>query len=134
MSGKAEKIEILKNEAQSQVRIFWQNFIFLRWNFFQRPLEIFLWTLRTCSGYLEGPPNLALCVSKQIVTVRHTNQIICQEEWKKWSSKWGKNILTKPRKSVKLFQKRLKSIKISNSTHPMVEKNVLYLISMSWIS
>ena len=28
MSGKAKQIEILKNEAESQVRIFWQNLMF----------------------------------------------------------------------------------------------------------
>ena len=28
-------------------------------------LENFLLTLRTCSRYLKGPPNLALCVSKK---------------------------------------------------------------------
>ena len=27
--------------------------------FFQGPLENFLWTFRTCSGYLEGPSNIA---------------------------------------------------------------------------
>ena len=37
---------------------------FLSWNFFQRPLETFLWTLRTCSSYLKCLLNLALCVSK----------------------------------------------------------------------
>ena len=51
--------------------------------FFQRLVENFLWTLRTCSSYLKGPPNLVLCVSKKIVTTRRTNQIICQEKWKK---------------------------------------------------
>ena len=33
--------------------------------FFQGPLEFFLLTLRTCSKYLRGPPNLVLCVSKK---------------------------------------------------------------------
>ena len=37
----------------------------LRWNFFQRPLENFLLTLRTCSRYLKGALNLAFCVSKK---------------------------------------------------------------------
>ena len=46
------------------------------WNFFQRPLDNLLLAWRTCSRYLKGPPNLALCVSKKIVTVRHNNQII----------------------------------------------------------
>ena len=48
--------------------------------FFQGPLEFFLLTLRTCSRYLRGPPNLVLCLSKKIVTARHTNRIICQEK------------------------------------------------------
>ena len=70
--------------------------------FFRRSLENFVWTLRTRSRYFKGPPNLVLYVSKKIVAARHTNQIICQEKWKKlgfwkkWSSKWGWNILSKP--------------------------------------
>ena len=32
---------------------------------FQRPLENFLWTLRSCSRYLKGSSNLANCVSKK---------------------------------------------------------------------
>ena len=72
-----------KNEAQNRVGIFWQNLIFWAETFFQRPLENFLLALRTCSRYLKGPLNLALCVSKKIVTTRRTNQILCQEKWKK---------------------------------------------------
>ena len=53
---------------------------FLGSNFFQRSLETFLWTLRTCSRYLKGPPNLDLCISKRIVTARLTDQNICQEK------------------------------------------------------
>ena len=48
--------------------------------FFQRLLENFLWTLRTCSRYLKGSSNLANCVNKKIVTARRTNQIIYQEK------------------------------------------------------
>ena len=33
--------------------------------FVQGPLESFSSTLRTCSRYLKGPPNLDLCVSKK---------------------------------------------------------------------
>ena len=51
--------------------------------FFQRPLENFLWTLCTCSRYLKGPPNLVLCVSKKIVTVRHTNTKILTKKTSK---------------------------------------------------
>ena len=39
--------------------------MFFAKTFFQRPLEDFLWTLRTCSGYLQCPRNLALGVSKK---------------------------------------------------------------------
>ena len=65
-----------KNEAQNRVGIFWQNPIFWAETFFQRPLENFLLALRTCSRYLKGPLNLALCVSKKIVIIRHTNEKI----------------------------------------------------------
>ena len=51
--------------------------------FFQRFLEHFLWILRRCSMYLKCPPNLDLCISKKIVTTRHTDQNICQEKPKK---------------------------------------------------
>ena len=75
----------------------------LSWKFwFQSPLANFLWNWRTCSRYLKCSPGLNICVSEKIVTTRHTNQILCQEKWKKietltkWSSKWGWNILTKP--------------------------------------
>ena len=87
------------------VRIFQPHFelhfflIFFAEDFFQRPLENFLWTLRPCSRYLKGFSNLADCVSIKIVTTRHTKRIIWQEKQKnwdfdKWSSKWGWNILT----------------------------------------
>ena len=75
----SSKYEILKNEVQSQVRIFWQNLIFWAETFFQMPLEIFLWALRQRSRYLGGPLNIALCNGKKIMTVRHTNPIILQK-------------------------------------------------------
>ena len=58
-----------KNETQNRVGIFWQNPIFWAETFFQRPLENFLLARRTCSRYLKGPLNLAVCVSKKIVTI-----------------------------------------------------------------
>ena len=62
---------------------FWVSFAFFKLKvFFQSPLETFLCTLRMCSTYLQGLPDLDICVSKKIVTPRHTNQIICQEKWK----------------------------------------------------
>ena len=71
-----KKWRFWKNEAQNRVGIFWQNPIFWAETFFQRPLENFLLAWRTCSRYLKGPPNLVLCVSKKIVTIRHTNKKI----------------------------------------------------------
>ena len=73
---KWKKLRFWKNEAQNRVGIFWQNPIFWAETFFQRPLENFLLAWRTCSRYLKGPPNLVLCVSKKIVTIRHTNKKI----------------------------------------------------------
>ena len=43
------------------------------------PLEIFLWVLRQRSRYLGGPLNIALCIGKKIMTVRHSNPIILQK-------------------------------------------------------
>ena len=43
------------------------------------PLEIFLWALRQRSRYLGGPLNIALCIGKKIMTVRHSNPIILQK-------------------------------------------------------
>ena len=56
---------------------------------FQRHLQNFLWTLRTCSRYLEGPRNIALCVSKKFVTVQHTNKKILTKTLKKILSTWN---------------------------------------------
>ena len=89
---------------QNILTTFWVLFLphFLRGNFFQRPLEYFLWTLRTCSRYLKSLPILDLCVSKKKHD-RTTHQqdymsgkVKKVEILKKWSSKWGENILTKP--------------------------------------
>ena len=97
---KWKKLRFWKNEAQNRVGIFWQNPIFLGWNFFQRPLENFVWTLRTCSRYLRGPPNLVLCVSKKNRdrTTHKSDYMLGKvkkfEILKKWSSKSGQNILT----------------------------------------
>ena len=49
----------------------------------QMCLENFLLPLRTRLKYLGGSLNLDLCVGKKIVTIRHTNSIICQEKRKK---------------------------------------------------
>ena len=50
---------------------------------FSKASRKFLLTLGTCSRYLKGSLKLTLCVSKKIVTARRTNQILCQEKWKK---------------------------------------------------
>ena len=73
----------VRNEVQNRIGIFWQTPIFGLNSFFQGPLENFLLALRICSRYLRRLPNLALCVSKKFVTARRTNQITCQEKWKK---------------------------------------------------
>ena len=68
----------LKNakETQNVVQKFWQNLIFLVETFFQRCLQNFLSVWRMCSRYLQGPPDLHLCVSKKSGTARHTNNKI----------------------------------------------------------
>ena len=80
---KWKKLRFWKNEAQNQVRIFWQNLMFWAEIFFQKSLEFYWLTLWKCSKYLKGPSSLVVCFNKKIVTARHTNQITCQEEWKK---------------------------------------------------
>ena len=75
-----------KHEVLSEYSSLTLSFIFQNLNFFhfvQTTLENFLWGLRQRSRYLGGPPNLVLCVSKKIVTIRRTNRIIRQEKWKK---------------------------------------------------
>ena len=84
---KWKKLRFWKNEAQNRVRVFWQNPIFWAETFFQRPLENFLLARRTCSRYLKGPPNLALCVSKKIIIIRHTNKKILAKKRKKTQKK-----------------------------------------------
>ena len=49
----------------------------------QRAATNFLWTLRTCSRYLEGSLILVLCVSENIGLVRHCNQKIFMKTKKK---------------------------------------------------
>ena len=39
-------------------------------------LELILWSLRTCSRYLQDPPHAALCGSKTIWTARDVSQIL----------------------------------------------------------
>ena len=57
---KWKKLRFLKNEAQNEDRIFWQNLIFSK-SFFEKPLETFLLTLRACSRYLKSLQRLYLC-------------------------------------------------------------------------
>ena len=65
MSEKAGKAEILKNEDQSQVKIFWQKLMFWSETFIQVFLENFLYVSWTRSKYLEIPLNQVLCVGKK---------------------------------------------------------------------
>ena len=82
-----------KKQFQFKIRCFFRTSQLLFWAFFlifwadtsfQRHLKYFLWTWRTCSGYLRGSLDVDLYFSqKKIVTARHANQIICQEKWEK---------------------------------------------------
>ena len=81
-----------KKQFQFKIRCFFRTSQLLFWAFFlifwadtsfQRHLKYFLWTCRTCSGYLRGSLDVDLYFSKKIVTARHANQIICQEKWEK---------------------------------------------------
>ena len=58
------------------------NLHFLGENFFQAPQENIIYALRTFSKYGKGKLtlDLVLYVVKKIGTVRHTNQILCQEK------------------------------------------------------
>ena len=67
---KWKKLRFWKNEVQNRVGIFWQTPIFWAETFFQRLLENFPLTLRTCSRYRKGQLNLVLCGSKEIVSIR----------------------------------------------------------------
>jgi len=87
------KIEL---EYSDKTPFFWAE------TFFQRPLEIFLLTLRTCSRCLKGPLNLALCVRKKNrdrtthLSDFMSGKVKKVEILKKWSSKSSWDILTKP--------------------------------------
>ena len=64
----------------------WAPFLAHNWaeTFFQISPETFLWASCTHPRYLEGLLSSYLCVSKKIMTIRHTEQIICQEKRKNW--------------------------------------------------
>ena len=69
MSGKVKKVEILK-KMKLKIRLEYSDkttFFGLKL-FLKRPLETFLWTLRTCSRYLKGAINLELYAGKRIRT------------------------------------------------------------------
>ena len=67
----------VKKWSWNEVRIFWQNLTVWAKTFFPMLLEIFLCTLRTCSRYLKGAPNLVICVSKKIrvISQKHRTEI-----------------------------------------------------------
>ena len=58
------------------VVIFEQPPIFWVETFFQLPPETFRLTLRTCSRYSKGTPNLVVYASNKIINARRTNQKI----------------------------------------------------------
>ena len=79
--------------------------------FLKKLLPHFLWTLQTCSRYLESVPNTDLYVNEKIVTVRHNNMVLCQEKSKKlkfekWYQKCSSNILTNVNFWGKTFSQR----------------------------
>ena len=68
---KWKNLRFWKNADQNRGGIFWQNLVFWAETFLRRPLvENFLWTLRPCSRYLKGPPNLDFYVSRKMKSVR----------------------------------------------------------------
>ena len=80
IAGKAKIIEIFKKWRSKWDWNILTNLMFRVENFFQGPLKNFLGTFRTCSGYLEGPSNIAqydrkkirciACVAEKISTKR----------------------------------------------------------------
>ena len=79
MSGKAKKLEILKNETQTQVKIFWENFMFWSETFIQVFLENFLYVSRTHSRYLGSPLNLVLALVKNRDHTTHKSDDISKK-------------------------------------------------------
>ena len=81
---KSEKSwDFKKKEAEMRLEYSDKTLFFGAKLFLKKPLQTFLWTLRACSRYLKSLQSLYLCTSKKSMTVRHTNQIICREKWKK---------------------------------------------------
>ena len=62
--------------AQNQVKVATDGSFCADTTFVQTPLKIFVFTLRLCSRYLKGTPELALYASKKIGTIRCTNRIL----------------------------------------------------------
>jgi len=76
------------------VEMFWKSSVFWAETFFKDLYKIFLWTLRTCSGYLKGPPDLDLCPSKKIVTARLI-RLYAKKSEKNWDfEKRSPNVLS----------------------------------------
>ena len=79
--------------CQNILTTFWALFLphFLRRNFFQRALETFLWTLRTCLRYLKSLPNFDLASVK-----------------KAWRTTHQSDYMSGKVKQVEIFKKKLK--------------------------
>ena len=77
-----KKLEFWKNEAQMCSENSNKTKQFEAKLLFQRTVKNFLWALRTCSRYLDGSPNIVLCVSEKIGLVRHFNQNISRRKAK----------------------------------------------------
>ena len=65
--------------AQNQVKVPMDGSFCADTTFVQTP-QIFLFTLRLCSRYLKGTPELALYASKKIGTIRCIDRIILKEK------------------------------------------------------
>ena len=79
----AQNMKFWKMKSKVRLEYFDKTSYFELKIFLQVPLENFLWALRQRSMQLGDPFSLSLSIGKTIVTLRHTNPIICQEKWKK---------------------------------------------------
>ena len=77
-----KKLEFWKNEAQMCSEYSNKTKHFEAKLLFQRTVKIFLCALWTCSSFLDGSPNIVLCVSEKIGLVRHFNQNISRRKAK----------------------------------------------------
>jgi len=93
-----KKLRFWKNEAQICSEYSNKTKHFEAKLLFQRQVKNFLCALRTCSRYLDGSPNIVLCVSEKIGLARHFNQNISRRK-----AKWG--VFTPPHTLMPLRDK-----------------------------